>query len=56
MGSLCRCQRNGNELVLHLEKKFKLSPFAGKVMLVAFLRFTWNNTAHIICKRPNCDC
>ena len=29
-------QSSGNELVLHLPKKFKLSPSAGKVRLVAF--------------------
>ena len=34
-------------------KKFKLSPSAGKVML---LGFTWNNTGSLHAKRSNCDC
>ena len=37
-------------------KKFKLSPSAGKVMLVAFWEFTWINSGLFHAKRLRCDC
>ena len=37
-------------------KKFKLSPSAVKVMLVAFLGFRWNNAGLFHAKRSNWDC